>query len=192
MSMKRVIRGTLSVVATCAMAGVLAAQEPQPRPAPTPQDPAPRPQPTTPRPTDTDRDRANTGAEVTVTGCLKAEKDVPGRSPNVAERAGIAEDFILTSAKVTRGQAPAGAGAAATGRLMFKVEGLDDEKLRSHVNQQVEVKGRFTSTGDTNRADTPRPGAPNPTAGARNADEVPDINASSIKMIAQSCSKDSN
>jgi hypothetical protein len=31
----------------------------------------------------------------TITGCVYNEKDVPGRAPNVAERAGVLEDYIL-------------------------------------------------------------------------------------------------
>ena len=31
------------------------------------------------------------------------EADVPGRKPNVAERAGIAEDYILTSTRPIQG-----------------------------------------------------------------------------------------
>ena len=40
---------------------------------------------------------------VTVEGCLVREKDVPGRQPNTAERAGVMEDFILTNAKIVKG-----------------------------------------------------------------------------------------
>src|SRR4029453_9626260 len=43
----------------------------------------------------------------TVVGILakhrQREQDVPGRKPNVAERAGVMEDYILTSAKVVKG-----------------------------------------------------------------------------------------
>jgi hypothetical protein len=34
-------------------------------------------------------------ASTTITGCVYQEKDVPGRAPNPAERAGILEDYIL-------------------------------------------------------------------------------------------------
>jgi hypothetical protein len=39
------------------------------------------------------------------------EADVPGRKPNVAERAGIAEDYILTSTKMIKGTAAASSQA---------------------------------------------------------------------------------
>jgi hypothetical protein len=49
----------------------------------------------------------------TLTGCVYREEDVPGRTPNVAERVGILEDYIL--AEVSMAGAPgqgAGSGAA--------------------------------------------------------------------------------
>jgi hypothetical protein len=63
------------------------------------QAPAPG-QPTTPATT------ASAAGSVTVEGCLKREADVPGGKPNVSERAGIGEDFLLTSAKVIKGDPP--------------------------------------------------------------------------------------
>jgi hypothetical protein len=44
---------------------------------------------------------------VTVEGCLVREKDVPGRQPNAAERAGVMEDYLLTNAKFLKGPPPA-------------------------------------------------------------------------------------
>jgi hypothetical protein len=35
------------------------------------------------------------GQVTTLTGCLYNERDIPGRTPNVAERAGVLEDYIL-------------------------------------------------------------------------------------------------
>ncbi len=57
---------------------------------------------------------------VTVEGCLVREQAVAGREPNVAERAGIMEDYILTNVKFLKGSphaahSPAGtAGATGT------------------------------------------------------------------------------
>src|SRR5262245_18123961 len=75
-----------------AMAASLAAQTPQ-----TPQNP-----PTPAQPQSMDQK-----ATVTLEGCLVQEKDVPGRQPNPAEKAGVMEDFILTTAKYVK--PPAGA-----------------------------------------------------------------------------------
>ena len=69
--------------------------------------------------------QASAGATTTVTGCVYREEEVPGRSPNVAERAGVLEDYILadvrmspagsTGATGTSGAAGAGAGGGAVG-----------------------------------------------------------------------------
>src|SRR3954468_3051278 len=48
----------------------------------------------------------------TIEGCLMREQDVPGRKPNVAERAGVMEDYILTNAKVVKGTAPKSSASA--------------------------------------------------------------------------------
>lgn len=161
--MKNVLRQTgLSFAIACLTAGTLAAQEPRPYPPKDPQAPAA----TAPQ-RDTDRDKM-----VTAQGCLKQEKDVAGAKPNVAERAGIGEDFILTKAKLSKGMAKGS---------MFRITGLDDEKLRAHANQQVEVSGRLDDKTLTGAQKPTRPGpdtAP---------DEVAQIEATSIKMIAATC-----
>jgi hypothetical protein len=164
--MRYTIVWSVCLAVSCMTAGTFSAQEPLP------------PTPTTPQPSDESR-------MVTATGCLKQEKDVPGGQPNVAERAGVGEDFILTNAKVTRGSAGA-ASASPTGKgLTFKIEGLDDEKLRSHINQQVEVQGRLGAAGSATPA--PQPGQP---AGERTPpDEVQEIRATTIKSIAATCTK---
>jgi hypothetical protein len=173
-----ILRGSLSFAISCVTAGVLFAQQPQPTNPQTPTDPQP-PATATQR-GDDDRDRM-----VTATGCLKQEKDVPGARPNVAERAGVTEDFILTQAKLTKGTA----GARASGRTgaMYKISGLDDEKLRSHSNQQVEVQGRLNDR--TAITGTTKPTTPGPDTAP---DEVQEIRATSIKMLASTCSAGTN
>ena len=162
------LRSSLSVAISCATAGVLLAQPPPPATPQTPQPPAAQAE---------DRERM-----VTATGCLKQEKDVPGARPNVAERAGVGEDFILTKAKLTKG----GTGAAGGTGAMYKISGLDDEKLRSMSNQQVEVQGRLLDRTITGAAKPTTPGAGTP------PDEVQEIRASSIKMISASCTAGTN
>ena len=54
-----------------------------------------------------------------ITGCLKAEKDVPGMKPNVAERAGISEDYILTGVKMSAASKVSGIALA----NRYEVEG---------------------------------------------------------------------
>ena len=92
--------------------------------------------------------RPTTAAEntVTVVGCLQEERNVAGRQPNIFERLGIAEDFILTEAML-EGQAskPVGTSgsAEAASADMYQVVGLDDERLRQHAGRRVEVTGRI-------------------------------------------------
>jgi hypothetical protein len=121
---------------------------------------------------------------VTATGCLKQEKDVRGARPNVAERAGVGEDFILTQAKLTRGEG----SASRTGKgAMYKITGMDDEKLRGLSNQQVEVQGRLRDRTAITGAE--KPTTPGPDTAP---DEVQEIRATSIKMIAATCTAGTN
>ena len=98
-----------------------------------------------------------TSQTVTLEGCLVQEKDVPGRAPNVAEKAGVMEDYILTSAKVLKGVPHAAGAAGATGAAaeqptgtsgmgaatsMFEVRGIEDTQLKSFLGQRVEIEGR--------------------------------------------------
>jgi hypothetical protein len=125
---------------------------------------------------------------VTVTGCLKAEKDVPGRRPNVAERAGITEDYILTNVKMAPGSTTSAIGLAS----MLEVEGIAEAELQKHLNHQIEVTGRLTTgTMQGNRGTAPQtnPGAERREGtpqSAANAD-LPNFQATSIKMIAATC-----
>lgn len=131
---------------------------------------------------------ATANQTVTVTGCLKAEKDVPGRRPNVAERAGITEDYILTSVKMAPSSTTSGIGLAA----MYEIEGIAEGELQKHLNHQVEVTGSL-STGNAmgNRGTAPatnpgaekREGTPQSTTNA----DLPQLQASSIKMLAATC-----
>ena len=50
-------------------------------------------------------------ASTTIIGCVYQEKDVPGRAPNPAERAGLLEDYIL--AEITPAEAAKPTGTAA-------------------------------------------------------------------------------
>src|SRR5918993_5532984 len=84
----------------------------------------------------------------TLTGCLYREDQVPGRKPNVVERAGILEDYILTDTVISDPQqqpkpaagAPTGtAGTVASTGTTYKVENIPDERLKALVGKRVEV-----------------------------------------------------
>jgi hypothetical protein len=129
-----------------------------------------------------------------LTGCLYREDQVPGRKPNVVERAGILEDYILTEATVSDPQQqpkPAAGGptgtagtVAATGTI-YKVENIPDERLKSLVGKRVEVTGRIDpegrnqlGVGGGQRADR----GPGP-----DAISLPEVEASSIREVAGTC-----
>jgi hypothetical protein len=150
----------------------ISAQTPQSRPQP-PQRPT-----ETARPAD-DAQRTSQAQVITVTGCLKAEKDVPGRRPNAAERAGVTEDYILTSVKMAQSSATSGIGLAA----MYEIEGIAEAELQKHLNHQVEITGSLTTGGAMgNRGASAAPGSQATT----NAD-LPQLTATSVKMLAATC-----
>ena len=124
--------------------------------------------PTTTKPSMTQP--ASPAATMTIVGCLKDEKDVAGLKPNVAERAGITEDYILTSVKAAPGSAVSGLALGA----MYEIEGIAEAELKKHLNHQVEIQGRIEASDV----------AP---AGDRDRKDVPDFNATSLKMLAATC-----
>lgn len=157
-----------------AMTVAVAAQNPQTQP------------PRTPTTQEQPRTQAQ-GQMVTVEGCVMREADVPGRKPNVAERAGIAEDYILTSTKMVKGSAPAATGQArstqtptgtsGTQGAMYEIEGIDDEQLKQNVGRRVQLDGTFENV-DRSRA-TPERSTP--------ADDLVEIRATTIRQVAGDC-----
>jgi hypothetical protein len=165
--------GVLAVVLTATFA---AAQAPVPKPA-TPAQVTTTVQPTT-----------------TLTGCLYREDQVPGRKPNVAERAGVLEDYILADTTVADAkQQPRPAGAPATGTsgtqpstgTMYKVENIPDEKLKALVGKRVEVAGRIDPEG---RGALGVGGGVKPDRGlGPDAISLPEFEASSIREVSGKC-----
>lgn len=172
--------GMAVIIATGAIA---AAQTPAPQtPAPQSREPAPTAQPAA---------AAQPPASMTLIGCLAREQDVPGRKPNVAERAGVLEDYILTSAAPADQQSPS-ATPRATGTsgsvtssnisAMYKVEGIPDDRLKELVGKKVEVTGHVDAgeqreTRGTSGSVTPA--TPN--------DHMPEFEATAIREIPGSC-----
>lgn len=107
---------------------------------------------------------AMTDQVVVVTGCLKQEKDVPGLTPNPAERVGVTDDYILTDTKMAQSSTVSGLALS----TLYEVEGIAEAELKKHLNHQVEITGRI--------------------GGAPTADDrTPNFNATSLKMISASC-----
>ena len=130
----------------------------------------------------------------TLTGCLYREDQVPGRKPNVVERAGILEDYILTDTTISDPQqqpkpaagAPTGtAGTVASTGTTYKVENIPDERLKALVGKRVEVTGRIDPEGRTQLGVG---GGPRPDRGpGPDAVSLPEIEASSIREVAGKC-----
>jgi hypothetical protein len=152
--------------------------------AQTPQNPpqTPQTQPST---------SAMQGAEKTLQGCVYNEKDVPGRTPNVAEKAGVMEDYILVtsdSASATAGTtgtnppsaAPA-TGSVAAGKA-FKLEKIADERLKAVVGKRVEVTGRVDegASGTTGVKPDTNPVSPDKI-------ELPEFEVSALKEVPGTC-----
>jgi hypothetical protein len=162
----------------------------------------PATQQTPPSPTASPADQANPdqrGQTVTLVGCLYHEKDIPGRQPNVAERAGLMEDYILADARPAARSGEAGAtgttgaekesGERAGLPKMFKVEQLADERLREFVGKRVEVTGRIDAEDDDARAAGPS-GTPSPRADESLGPddiELPEFEATSIREASGTC-----
>lgn len=176
---------TTSVLALFSAATLAASQQPQ---RPTPQIHDPITLPAAP---------AAGRATMTFVGCLYREAQVPGRTPNVAERAGVLEDYILADATLPAGQSQRGStpgatgtsGNTETGGQMYKVENIPDERLRTLVGKRVEVSGRIDpeglpapiGTSGTRRTATPDRGL------GPDAISLPELEASSIREIAGTC-----
>src|SRR5262245_10217366 len=80
---------------------------------------------------------AQTQTAATLTGCVYKESDVPGRTPNVAERVGVMEDYILADAKVSESVTNARpTGTSGTVGSMYKLEKISDDKLKAVVGKR--------------------------------------------------------
>ena len=167
----------LFVAALAASQGAAQAQNPSSQPPETPQAP---PAATAQEPT------------TTLAGCLYREDQVPGRKPNVAERAGVMEDYILADASAAGAQSTPSATPGATGTTgttpssgnMYKVEGPPDEKLKALVGKRVEVMGRIDPEGGPGAT----PGKPREDRGL-GPDQInlPEFEATSIREISGTC-----
>ena len=153
---KRIATVAIGLLAATSL--TLNAQAPQTTPPPQPPD---NRQPTITQ-TPTRAQAAN--PSVTITGCLQDETDVPGLKPNVAERAGVTNDFVVTNVKISPSSTVSAIGVASK----YEVEGIDESELKKHLNHQVELVGQIVQTDTTK-------------------DDAPDFKATSLKMLAATC-----
>ena len=174
-----------AVVACSSLVG--AAQSPTSTTPPPAQQAEPQPQPQTPPPA------AIAQGSATLTGCVYKEKDIPGRAPNVAEKAGVLEDYILAD---VRPAAASGGTAGAIGTSgttakapMYKLELIADEKLQAVVGKRVEVTGRIDAEAGDAKAQPATPPTTSPTDKAIGHDKIdlPEFEVSSMKEVAGNC-----
>jgi hypothetical protein len=134
----------------------------------------------------------------TLTGCVYREKDVPGRAPNVAEKSGVLEDYILADVKpsasasagsTTGTSGTTGTAGTATGKsgAMYKLEKIADEQLRAAVGKRVEVTGRIDAEATDAKTATGASTTPTESAVGRDAVNLPEFEVSSLKQISGSC-----
>jgi hypothetical protein len=167
---KRLMTFAIATVATASV--TLGAQAPQttptpqpaakaPQAAPTPQQPPDNPQPTAMQ---TPNRAQPANPSITIAGCLQEEKSVPGLKPNPVERAGVTEDYVLTNVKISPSSSVSGIGVSSK----YEIEGIAEAELKKHLNHQVEVTGQILQPAEA-------------------SDTTPDFRATSIKMLAATC-----
>jgi hypothetical protein len=143
------------------------------------------------------------GATTTLVGCVYRERDVPGRAPNVAERIGVLEDYIFAevpSSPIASARSPESTAAAAPGSTpgavgtsgamgsMYKLEFVDDDKLKDMVGKRVEIVGRIDAEAGDQAA--PAPGTRTTTADkvlGRDRVDLAEFEVSTIKEVAGTC-----
>jgi hypothetical protein len=129
-------------------------------------------------------------AVVTIEGCLQREEDVPGRTVTQVEKAGLAEDFIITQVKFVKGSAPATVAprpdqpvGTSGSQPMYEVRGIESETLKKHAGQRVQIDG---SIGPKEPIENQRTEAQ---AGAASKDDLAEIKATAIRVIAGPCTE---
>jgi hypothetical protein len=125
-----------------------------------------------------------------LTGCLYREDQVPGRKPDIIERAGILEDYILAGVTVAiEPQRPTGTGGSTGSAVpstgtMYKVEKIADGQLKKLVGKRVEVTGHIDPEGPSRLG----VGGVKPDAGlGPDRISLPEIEGSSIREVSGKC-----
>jgi hypothetical protein len=128
----------------------------------------------------------------TIVGCVYEEKDVPGRAPNLAERAGLLEDYILAEISPAEAAKPTGTTGTAnnpTTYSMYKLERAADSELKALVGKRVEVTGRIDAKADDAAGQPPASAQTNRTDRVVGHDRInlPEFEVTSIRAVAGSC-----
>ena len=132
-----------------------------------------------------------TAASTTLTGCVYQEKDVPGRAPNVAERVGIMEDYILAELTPAEASKPVGTsgGTVPSTYSMYKLEHASDSQLKAMVGKRVEVTGKVDAEAGDSAGQPPASAQTNKTDRVIGRDRIdlPEFEVASIRSIAGTC-----
>jgi hypothetical protein len=142
--------------------------------------------------------QTSAGAEkgtTVLTGCVYREKDVPGRAPNVAEKSGVLEDYILAEVKpsASAGAASSTGTSGTTGTTttkrgaMYKLEKIADEQLRAAVGKRVEVTGRIDAEAGDATSATGASTTSTDRAIGHDTVNLPEFEVSSMKQVSGSC-----
>ena len=151
MKTREIVLGAAAILCIGALSSAQIA--PQGQAAPQPRSQQPRPDPIA-------------GPVTTLAGCLYREDSIAGRKPNVAEKAGVMEDYILFDATPVReqnrlpdrpiadaGQPPDAPTAGLASGRMYKVTKIEDGRLKELVGKRVEVTGTIKPDNDAKPAD---------------------------------------
>jgi hypothetical protein len=138
--------------------------------------------------------QTSAGAEkgtTVLTGCVYREKDVPGRAPNVAEKSGVLEDYILAEVKPSASASAGSTGTSGTTTpkrgAMYKLEKIADEQLSAAVGKRVEVTGRIDAERTDATSATGASTTPTDRAVGHDTVNLPEFEVSSMKQISGSC-----
>ena len=131
-----------------------------PAPATTPQSPD-RARPTI---TQTPARATPANPSMTISGCLQ-QREAAGDS--VPRERGMPQDYILTNVKMSPSSTVSGIGVS----TKYQVLGVAEAELKKHLNHHVELIGQIVPPGST--------GQP--------ADDTPDFQATTLKMVSLAC-----
>jgi hypothetical protein len=135
---------------------------------------------------------SQTAQTTTLIGCVYEEKDVPGRAPNVAERAGVLEDYILAEISPAEAAKPKGTSGSTTRPTtysMYKLEKAADSELKAMVGKRVEVTGRIDAEANDAAGQPPASVQTNKADKALGHDRIdlPEFEVSSIRAVSGTC-----
>jgi len=180
--LKRYVMLTAAAVVCSGFAGIAQSPSPTEQPRPSQQPPTAQSEPRATPP--------GSSASTVLTGCVYREKDVPGRAPNVAERAGVLEDYILAEVRPASPSGEAAAvGTSGTTAPMYKLELIADEKLAAVVGKRVEVTGRIDAEAGDSKSQPATPPTTSPTDKAIGHDKIdlPEFEVTNLKEVAGTC-----